>query len=157
MFTTYLAGYISGAKIEECVKWRKDIRSYYLNKGWDDLVFLDPLNGDERESIDDEGLESSLIPGKALVHRDYESVKNSDLIIANLDTFGAERPLTGTIYELAWAWEFKTPVIVITTNPRYKRHPFIIDTACMVVESVEELIEKKYLNYFYKGQVSAIY
>ena len=157
MFTSYLAGYISGAKISECTEWRKRIRSYYLNKGWDQLVFLDPLNGDERETIDDEGLSSSVIPGKALVYRDYQSVKNSDLIIANLDTFGQERPLTGTIYELAWAWNFKIPVIVITENHRYIKHPFIQDTASMIVSSVEELIEKKYLNYFYKGQVSAIY
>jgi len=157
MFTIYLAGYISGEKIEECIKWRKDIRSYYVNKGWDELVFLDPLNGDDRETIDYEGLSSTVIPNKAIVHRDYQSVKNADLIIANLDTFGAERQLTGTLFELAWAWTFETPVIIISNNPRFNKHPFVQDTASMIVSSVEELIEKKYLNYFYKGQVSAIY
>lgn len=157
MFKIYLCGFINGEKIKECIAWRKQIRSYYLNKGWNKILFLDPLNGDERETIDKEGLTSSVIPWKAIVHRDYNSVKNSDLIIANLDTFGATRPLTGSIYELAWAWREEIPVIVISKDPMYVKHPFIKDTASVIVESVDELLEKKYLPYFYKGQVQAIY
>jgi nucleoside 2-deoxyribosyltransferase len=133
----YLAGFINGEKIDECTSWRKKIRSFYLSKGWEQLVFLDPLNGDERETIDREGLTSLSIPGKAIVHRDYQSVVNSNLIIANLDTFGATRPLTGTIYELAWAWMKEIPVILITNNHIYTKHPFIVDTASVIVSSVE--------------------
>jgi len=157
MFNVYLAGFISGDQIAECTEWRKKIRSYYLTKGWDNLTFLDPLNGNERNDISADGLTSQSIPGKCLVHRDHQSVKNSDLLIVNVDTFGADRPLTGTIYELAWAWQYKIPVIILGTNPNYVNHPFIIDTASTFVETVDELIEKEYLKYFYQGQVCARY
>ncbi len=158
MFYCYLAGYISGNKLQECTEWRKKIREYYNNwKGKETypISWLDPLNG-ELEKMSADGLSCSL-PGKALVHRDHSSVRISNLIIANLDTFGEQRPLTGTVYELAWAWMYKTPVIVISTEKHYVKHPFIIDTASIIVSSVDELLEDKYINYIYKGLVTANY
>jgi len=157
MFTVYLAGYINDKKIEECFAWRKQIRDHYEHwKGEKyPIDWLDPMNG-EFGTITKSGLQC-VLPGKALVHRDYNSVKVSDLIIANLDTFGETRPLTGTIYELAWAWSMEKPVIVITDEDNYKFHPFIVDSASVIVSSIEELLEKKYINYFYKGKVNAIY
>jgi nucleoside 2-deoxyribosyltransferase len=99
----------------------------------------------------------SNIPGNAIVHRDYKCVKSADLLVVNMDTFGEQRPLTGTIYELAWAWVDHKPVIIITDEEKYSEHPFIKDTASIIVSSVDELIEKKYINYFYKGLSSALY
>ena len=159
MFKVYLAGYIQGVVINECLGWRKKIRDFYENwKGKEryPITWLDPLNGEHTESITPDGLKSS-IPGKALMHRDYQSVKNSDLIIANLDTFGQKRPLTGTVYELAWAWLEHKSVIVITNEQKYKEHPFIKDTASIIVSTVDELLDKKYINYFFKGFVTAEY
>ena len=65
--------------------------------------------------------------------------------------------MTGTIYELAWAWFHKIPVIVITTDPNYIEHPFIKDTACIIVPNVEEIFTKEYIEYYFKGLVSAEY
>ena len=154
----YLAGYISGKKLDECLAWRKKIRQYFdLKPKWHgEIAFLDPLNGKKFGEIDAEGLKSN-IPGKAFVKRDYKCVKIADLLIVNLNTFGESRPLTGTIYELAWAWLHKIPVIVITTDVNYLEHPFIKDTACIIVSSVEEILEKDYIEYYYKGLVSAEY
>jgi len=155
-FKIYLAGYINNNKLKECAEWRDKIRTHYENwKGKEryPIDWLDPLNG-EFGYITKEGLQCAL-PGKALVDRDYNSVKIADLIIANMDTFGAQRPLTGTIFELAWAWLMHKPVIVITNDDNYKFHPFITDTASIVVPSVKELLENKYINYFFKGKVSA--
>jgi len=195
MMNIYLVGYISGAKIEQCIAWRKRIREHYDNwkkpiyesdtnknprinleahewlrtpivkenktivgyrKEKYPITWLDPLNGQEIGTITSKGLKSN-IPGKAFVHRDFNCVKMADLLIANLDTFGDTRPLTGSIYELAWGWYFKTPTIIITTEQNYKEHPFIVDTASIIVPSVDELLEKKYINYFYKGMHGAIY
>ena len=158
MFTVYLAGYINEKKIEECFAWRKQVRDYYDNwKGKEKypITWLDPMNG-EFGTITAGGLKC-VLPGKALVHRDYNSVKSADLIIANLDTFGETRPLTGTIYELAWAWSMEKPVIVITDEDNYKFHPFIVDTASIIVPTVEKMLESKIVNYFFKGKVSAQY
>ena len=189
MFTIYLAGYISGKKMEECSGWRKKIRELYdkwpcqtckgtglfssteskeegviycrdcVGEGGKKypIRWLDPLNGQQFEGIDKEGLSASGVPSKAIIHRDYQCVKSSNMIIANLDTFGCQRPLTGTMFELAWAYNAHKPVIVITEEPNYIKHPFIIETASIIVPTVEELIERKLVNYFYKGQHSAIY
>ena len=158
MFTVYLAGYMSGEKLQECIGWRKQVREYFdLNPKWHGQIqFCDPFNGQELHTIDFGGLHSS-IPDKALIHRDYNSVKISDVVIANLDTFGATRPITGTVYELAWAWEAKKPVIVITTDENYLNHPFILDTASFIFKSVEEMLESKAIHYFYQGKHSAVY
>jgi nucleoside 2-deoxyribosyltransferase len=158
MFRIYLAGYINNEVIDKCVEWRKQIALYFnSNPKWQGVIsFLDPLNGDDMKNITEEGLKCSL-PGKALIHRDYNSIRSADLIVANLDTFGEDRPIVGTVFELAWAWEFKKPVIVITDDDKYKFHPFIMDTASIIVSNVEELLEKKYINFMFKGQNNAIY
>lgn len=155
----YLAGYISGKKIEKCMEWRKEVRKHYDNwKGKEryPIIWLDPLNGEQFGKITSDGLKCD-IPGKALVHRDYKCVSIADLLIVNMDTFGETRPLTGTIYELAWAWKNETPVIVITQDQNYKEHPFIKDTASIIVPSVKDMLDKKIINYFWKGLHSAQY
>jgi len=158
MFTVYLCGFMSGRKLTECTEWRKQIREYFnLNPKWHgQICFYDPFNGQERQTIDKEGLCSS-IPGPALVARDYAGIKASDLIVANLNTFGETRPLTGSIYELAWAWLEHKPVIIITQDKNYIQHPFIQSTASMIVPDVKTLLKSKYIQYFYQGRHSATY
>jgi nucleoside 2-deoxyribosyltransferase len=158
MFTIYLAGFICGNKIKECTDWRKEIINYfYKNPKWNNQIkILDPLNGKDLETIDKEGLKSN-IPGTAFVPRDHKCVKDSDLIIVNLETFGEKRPVIGTIFELAWAWIYRKPVITITTEDYYKHHPFIQASSAIIVNSVEEILENKYIQYFYHGTVSAKY
>lgn len=153
----YLSGYMNNKKIKKCLEWREKIKEHYNN--WNDgegypIIWLDPTNGD----LDwgDNGMSSRLVSGRALVMRDFNSVKNSDLIIANLDTFGEKRCMIGTFYELAWAWQFHKPIIIITKD-YYKNHPFIKDTASMLVKNVNELLKKKYINWFFKGWVNAKY
>lgn len=158
-FYIYLAGFIQGSKLKECVEWRKKVREHYDH--WKDeepypIVWLDPLNGKDLATITDNGLKSSC-PPHAIVHRDYKCVEKSDLIVANMDTFGEDRGLCGTICELAWAWQMKKPIILITNEIKYKEHPFIKYFSSWIVESVDEMLEKKAINYFYKGTHSAQY
>jgi len=145
-FIIYLAGYISGKKLKECIEWRKYLRTYYASKGWS-IVWLDPLKG----------LTARDIEPHAIVHRDYNSVKKANLIVANLNTFGQERPSVGTFCELAWAWEQKKPIVIITEKEYYIKHPFINYFASWIVKNVEEVVGKKIIPYFYKGTVTAKY
>ena len=172
----YLAGYMSGEKLKETTEWRKQIRKHYRkweerllgNKGlgFDQktewlafpMAFLDPYNGKEFETIDKKGLTSS-IPANAIIHGDYMSVTKSDIIVANLDTFGADRPSIGTHWELAWCWQMKKPfVLIVPTGMKeiYTKHPFT-SQASWVVESVNELLEKRVLETFYRRMAGAIY
>ena len=63
--------------------------------------------------------------------------------------------MVGTLFEMAWAWEQKKPIIVITKDKCFLDHPFISETASIIVSSVEELLKGKYLNFLFKGLVSA--
>ena len=176
MYKIYLAGYIQGDKIKECSEWRKKIRDVYDNwetnykklgkdyAGMDDvrvvikypIEWLDPLNGKNLDKITGDGLKSEASP-HSIVHRDYVAVTNANLIVVNMDTFGTERGLCGTLCELAWAWEHHIPIIMITDEKKYAEHPFLSYFASEIVSSVDELLEKKLINYFYKGLVNAEY
>lgn len=64
------------------------------------------------------------------------------------------RPNWGTDSEVAWALYLKKPLILIAGNDRQKamleKHPFM-RRASVIVGSVEELLEKKWLQVLYKS------
>ena len=64
-------------------------------------------------------------------------------MLTHLETFGSARPLVGTIAELAWAWDQRTPVVAICAKDNYlmRKHPFISEFVSMYVETEEEAIE----------------
>lgn len=161
----YLAGYINDQVIDQCLAWRKKIRNHYHNyKGQVyPITWLDPCNGeaDSDVNLKNEGLESS-IPHKAVMLRDYKSVvKYADLVVANMSTFGRLRYPIGTIMECAWAWEHHIPVLIIDDlsdeESPWLQHPMYSEATTIRTKSLEELLEKKWINFFYKGWNTAIY
>lgn len=65
----------------------------------------------------------------------------------------------GTIFEISWALLMQKPLILIVPERRkkiFETHPFT-KRASVIVSSVEELTEGKYLNLLYKSIASAIY
>jgi nucleoside 2-deoxyribosyltransferase len=151
----YLAGFINGNKIEQCSEWRKRIVTHYLLKAWD-IIWLDPMNGKAITTLTPDGLHSEY-PIRAIVDRDVKCLEDADLVVANLDTFGETRAPTGTLCEISITGYIHKPLIVITNDPNYYNHPWIQDFASITVPSVDELLEKKYIDYFYKGTVNARY
>lgn len=156
----YLAGYMSGSCLDECLGWRKAIIKHYENwKGAGlpyPVEFLDPFNGPELNTISKDGLKSA-IPGKAIVYGDFMSVQEANLLVVNWNTFGQERPMIGTPSEMAWAWMMKKPVITIMPDDKLKEHPFLSEFSTVFVKSVDELLERKLINYYYKRVNSATY
>lgn len=185
----YLAGYMSGEKLNETMEWRKKPREYYKNYepivcgdthevvGYESfpIAFLDPYNGKEFNSIDQKGLTSS-ISSNAIFDGDLMSVKKSDLIVANIDTFGSDRPMIGTYWELGINTALGKPFIIIAPKKRAgdifdengnktgeytyfdlaTKHPFL-NRASVIVESVDQLIKEKHLETFYRRIAGAIY
>jgi len=140
-FVVYLAGLISGEKLDECREWRGWFKQKFVDEP---VVFLDPLEG-YHGAITPDGLKSEEIEGLFFVQRDRWAIKNADVVIANLERFDKNRCIIGTLFEICWACEERKPIIVITTEPQYKHHPFITSCA-VVVESLEEAT--KYLRFF---------
>ena len=149
----YLAGIIDGEKIIECRIWRQQIIEYYSNwknsgKNYGDVCFLNPLNGED--SISEDGMNSN-IPPSAIFMKDYNAIRKSDLFIVNMDTYGSKRTNIGTIMEIAFAYESKIPILMITTDEMHKKHPFVCSVVNCYFSSVKELLEKKIINTFYKA------
>lgn len=109
----YLAGLIAGDKLEQCQNWRNYVKRMLAN-----FEIRNPLM-DNFEFLSENH--------KGIVARDYRDVVESDIILANLNTFGSERSLCGTYFELAWAWEFRKPIIAISLEQ--VDHPFL--TTCV--------------------------
>lgn len=154
----YLAGYIAGSVIDECTSWRKKIREHYDTwpGGRYPISCMDPLNGERFSEISSDG-NKGVIPSHAIVHKDYRCVELADLVIANLNTFGQDRPMIGTFFELAWAYDKRKPIVLITDNESYINHPFLAYAASWIVSDVDTLLERKIINQFYKSFNSAEY
>ena len=162
----YTAGFMAGEVQEQCLSWRKKIIKYFRYYDKDEngnnvsfpVVILDAYNGPELETIDAKGLTSN-IPPNAIRDGDYLSVKKADILIINLDNFGCDRFSWGTPTEMAWAidlWHHPTIVICPPHLSRMVKHPFV-QRASWVVKSVDELLEQKCIQYFYKRMAGVIY
>jgi hypothetical protein len=155
----YLCGYIGGPQVlDKCIGWRKEIvKRYSSYKGQRyPIIWLDPMNGKDFDFMDKNGLKSN-VPSHAIMHRDYQCVVRADLLVFNTDTFGEERPLIGSIFEIAWAWEHHIPIVMITKDVVFREHPFTSYAVSHIVESVDELLDKKVINYYFKGWNDALY
>jgi len=159
VMTIYLIGLMSGEKLKETVGWRVQVRSRYENwKGSGNPYpcrFIDPYAGPELTTIDQKGFTSN-IPPSAIVDGDLLSVKSSNLLVANLDSFGGSRGPIGSYYELGAGLILNKPTIIICPDKNLQNHPFV-KKASVIVNSVEELLEQKWINYFYKRFAGANY
>ena len=80
---------------------------------------------------------------KSIILRDYNDIVQADVMLANLDLWGSTRPLTGTLMELAWAWQMKMPVVAVChkEDTFMRHHPFIQECVSHYCETVEEAID----------------
>lgn len=94
---------------------------------------------------------------------DLNDFKKEDLlkhIIKLENAIKNRRSNWGTTIEMAWALWLQKPIIVIAGSKRVKEmleaHPFMRESS-VVVENVDELLEKKWLQILYKSISSTIY
>lgn len=146
--TIYLVGQISERK-QETVTWRRIFINYFIPLkpkekynyyGWDDynsLCIIDPTGGE---------WETDKNPLYPILDRNY--VEEANIIVYNSIQYDPEKPLIGSMFELAWAKEDPTKVVVgISDNKdnNYYIHPFIKSTVHKWFEtevSAAEYIQK---------------
>ncbi len=93
---------------------------------------------------------------------DLNTIDKRDLIQATFNLQEAiknRRENIGTVMEVAWALLLQKPVILIVPERRkeiFEKHPFT-RRASVIVSSVDELLNGKYLELLYKSIASAIY
>ena len=92
--------------------------------------------------------------------KDLDKIELIEILMNWQEKIINRRPNWGTDYEVSIAMYLKKPVILIAGNERQKtmleKHPFM-KRASVIVGSVDELLDKKWLNILYKSISGAIY
>jgi len=147
----YLAGNISNDA--RTYEWREKFTE--LVDDISRIVVVNPcandFNQDLRKSAKSNGLdgleftkEAKLKSQKILRAKDYQLVKMSSVVVANLALFSPEKPMVGTVQELCWCRDiFYVPVIAICEEVSniYTTHPWIDECCSAKVNTVEEAVE----------------
>jgi nucleoside 2-deoxyribosyltransferase len=60
-----------------------------------------------------------------LLPKSFQSVQAADIILINLDLQAKDRPMVGSIMELAWAFLLHKTVIAIKGDSYYSYHPMV--------------------------------
>lgn len=112
----YLAGSITGLDFKGCTDWRQYAIAELAQVGItgvspmrckEYLDGLGPLSGHGREYA-----KLGLMSGpKAILARDFFDCTRADVLLVNL--LGAKQVSIGTMFELAWAFQKRTPVVLI--------------------------------------------
>jgi hypothetical protein len=143
----YLAGNIS--EDNRTYEWRENFTK--LMEGIPNVVIVNPCANKFNQAMKN-ATKSGLAFTKEAVKRsqkilrakDYQLVKICSVIVVNLELFGVERPMIGTVQELTWASDiFYVPVIAITggVDNVYTLHPWIDECCSAKVDTVEESAE----------------
>ena len=112
MPSVYLAGPISGLTYEESKDWR-DIAHHDLTSHG--ISAFCPMRG--KESLRSEGIlfgsyeNDPMITARAIMTRDHFDCQRCDVVLCNLQ--GALRVSIGTTMEIAWAFAYRKPLVVI--------------------------------------------
>lgn len=147
----YLAGPISGVSWEAAASWRRLAAERLAQYG---VEAIDPLRHiadsvrlslQHTETLSGERALKTAYPEwlwtqeRAIVHRSLYDVRRSQVVLANV--LGARERSVGTIAEVAVAHEHRTPVVLVVEEGNPHDHPFLLELATVVTESLDEAIE----------------
>lgn len=139
----YLAGLISTDQ-PESFSWRKEFSEKLLETwtGRAHFEVLDPTRQKDSEDLLYGGLVTRNMNCRAVVLRDYNDIRVSDILVAHLGNFGGSRDPLGTVCEMAWAWEKRIPVLAITDTASFvmRHHPFVREFATEEFENVDSAV-----------------
>lgn len=138
----YLAGNISADPAT--YKWRDEAtklleKDYTIlnpaaNKFNKEMLKAHRKEGDQEKFVEDAVNRSQHV----LIVKDYQLIASADIILVNVQIVTPEKPPLGTVFELAWAWQLKKPVIAIVGDNLYSKHPFPAAVFSATAETVSE-------------------
>jgi len=141
MPTIYLAGLIS-TDYPASLEWRQYAESELAAAG---ATVLNPLRGKANlcEVSLDGGVTFPERTARDIILRDHSDIQAADTILVHLEDFGSPRPLIGTLYELAWCWQLRKPVVAVAKADNYlmRTHPFVSESVAHYLPTIEEAIE----------------
>lgn len=143
MKRVYLAGPIT--EDPKTHQWRREARKELSEK----FVIDDPCSSKfDRETLKEAGGDATKIhelvdqhQSEILLPKSYQSVAACDIVLVNFAIEPTDRPIIGTIMEIAWAWALHKTIIAIDGRGYYTRHPMIKGTVNAWAENLEEALE----------------
>jgi hypothetical protein len=164
-YTIYLMGQVSYN--EETYNWRKRVREHYADSPFVEVI--DPTNNNFNANVLESGKIKKnknnaitcysdlpcipLLPGK-----DRFYVANSNVLFVDMNHYTPEKPLIGTMFELAWAYDQPGKMIIGIYNGDPEKnittwHPFIRatiqtwvkngDQACDLLDKLMDVSSEK--------------
>ena len=137
----YLSGPISGKNFEGATSWRDDARRFLEGYG---VEVLDPMRG--KASLQGQGIIEdqpaicdALIADAAIYRRDHWDVERCDAVLVNLSDSG-KRVSIGTMFELAWAWQYRKIVILVLPEDNIHEHAFVRQASSVRVNNLNDAL-----------------
>lgn len=142
----YLAGGIAGLPGSDATLWRCRAEIDLAIRG---IESLDPMRSKDAlgaqakisTNFHDYADRGAFFTSRGIMTRDFNDVKRCDALLVNL--LGLEKPSLGTIMELAWAYAFQKPAVVVIEaagNP-HDNHPMIHEAMPFRVTTLDEAID----------------
>jgi hypothetical protein len=133
----YLIGQISADK-EITYRWRQDVRGFFRQNKMFEII--DPCDNEFNKSV--KKFDSSVSRGLTvyntkgiglIVPKDYNYVLRSTGCIADLNHYDTDKPMIGTMFELAWYYQNPEKYVIgvfegDNTSDAYCNHPFVNET-----------------------------
>lgn len=132
----YLAGPITGCTYAGCTDWRKDFADSMPEfiESFSPMRFKKHL--DTGSAIEDNYPQHVLCSQRGIMARDFFDCTRADIVVVNL--LGATSRSIGTIMEMAWAYAFKIPTVVIMEKEgNLHEHSMLREAISFRVESIE--------------------
>jgi nucleoside 2-deoxyribosyltransferase len=134
----YLAGPIAGSTYGEATEWR-DLMAESLNS--DKIECLSPMRGKAflaKETTISAGqyVHNAMSSEKGINRRDFFDCTRASCVLINFE--GAKRVSIGTCMEIAWAFQARIPVIVVTGDDVLHEHCMINDCVTYKVKTLLE-------------------
>jgi len=136
----YLAGPISGCTYGECTDWR-DLYVDQLKRC--NIECWSPMRNKaylKKVGVIDGSYDfDPLATPRGIMTRDFDDCTKCDLLLVNFKD--ATKPSIGTIMEVAWAFQTRTPVVAVMPEGNVHEHPMISEAIGFRVDSHEVAME----------------
>lgn len=137
----YLAGPITGLTFDDADEWRVKARDFLAKH---DIAGMSPLRGKSylqtlgelSATCVQEGNAGLLSKPRSIMTRDFYDATTCDVLLINL--LGATKVSIGTMMELAWAFQCRTPVVCCMEEGNVHEHAMVNEAIGFRVSSLEE-------------------
>ena len=138
--SVYLIGGISGMSYDACTNWREEAKKVLNDVG---IAVFSPMRGkhhlSNQDNIATHIKNHKYYNNDTIVSFDYFDVSRASVGFANFT--GAPRVSIGSLFELAWFFEKRKPVVAIFDEHGYHDHPFVHAACPFIAQNLYDGIE----------------